>query len=269
MLVTRRLMRNLAGQFGAGAPSQADKLGPWSRALMTATLAVSAAVAVTDVQAQQQQQRQVMPERSATNWGGQLGSIFGAAAGAAIGQSADPAVRRVIVGASTEAGRNAGQIAVGSVYQGQRQQASVQRIPQETVDHLDRLGLNAAFAYDEMMRVRAQFERGIVSSTQAAQAQQRFSVARDQFAGSVRSARMQGHTVDTWSQMSTALQQRFVNEQEVAFLAQGMAERLNRPGGPGFQDPNVAQDRTSLSDLRERMAQQRYHDDRHHAPVMR
>ena len=269
MKVTRQLIGQLAGQFGAGLPTQSDKLGPWARVLMTATLAVSAAVALQDVQAQQQQQRQVMPERSAVNWGGQLGTIFGAAAGAALGQNVDPAVRRVIVGASAEAGRNAGHIAIGSVYQGHDQQSAVHRIPEQTADHLDRLGLNAAFAYDEMMRIRAQADRGFVSTSQAAQAQQRFNVARDQFAGSVRSARMQGHSVETWTQMSTALQQRFVNEQEVAFLAQGMAERLNRPGGPGFQDPNVAQDRTSLSDLRDRMAQQRQHDVSRYAPVMR
>lgn len=268
MSVTRKLMNNLAGQFGAGAPAQAQTMGPWAKALMVASLTISTAVAVPEAQAQQQ--REIMPERSAVHWGGQLGTIFGAAAGNALGERvSDPGVRRVIVGASTEAGRNAGGIAAGTVHQGQRQQAGANRMSQETVDHLDRLGLSAAFAYDDWMRVQSQMERGMASQTQLNQARNRFFQARDSFAGSVRSARLQGHQVHIWTQMSEALHQRVVNEAEVTRLARGMADRLNRPGGPGFRDPNVAQDRTSLSDLRERMAQQRYHDDRHHAPVMR
>lgn len=274
------IMKQLAMQYGsgAGAPEQQDKLGPWAKVLVTAALVVSTAVAAHEVQAQQhlsqQTQQEIMPERSAIHWGGQLGSIFGAAAGAALGGSiADPAVRRVIAGASAEAGRNAGRLATGGLYQephprdgaqaqrdgrqAQRDGAQVQRdgaqVPQGTSDHLDRMGLRAAFAYDEWMRTQASMDHGHASQMHLNQARNRFFQSREALSSSIQSAQMQGHSVHVWAQMNESLHRRVVDEPWITELAAGMAERLNRPGGPGFDEQSAAQARTSLSVLRESM----------------
>lgn len=294
MSAVQKLMQNLAGQYsaGAGSPGSQDTLGPWAKALMAATLTVSSAVAVSDVQAQQQipsQQRDLMPERSAVQWGGHLGAALGSLLTQGV---QDHRMRQTLSGVATEVGRNAGRMAVGGLYQQGSQgsqpagQGSAQKVQssgsnatsesesQELEDQLDTAGLDAAFAYEEVMRVGALAQRGLASPAQVAQAQHRFQRSHAALSHKVQAAGAQGHDVGSWSQMSGTLSQRVVNENEVALSASRMAERLNRPGGPGYRDPRVGQGSLTLSELRERLARQQQEQEqqeqrRHDAPGMR
>lgn len=269
MSAATNLIEQLAQQFAAGAakqldeqgdtgvPGQQNRLGPWVKVIATAVLVAGAALTADAVRAQPPPHPQVLSEQSAERFGGQLGSIlFREAASATIGGAVPiRGVDQVIFGAAQEMGRNTGRILAGAAHPGQHQHSGDQHLPQETIDHLDQLGLHAAFTYDEWMRMQARAHQGMANQAQLNQARNQFFQSRDAFSSSVRSARLQGHQVHAWAQMSDALRQRVVNEPEVSTLALGMAERLNRPGGPGYRDPGVVQERTSLSDLREQMNQ--------------
>lgn len=252
-----QLMGSFAQQFGASV--QVDKLaGTLPKALLTAALAVSTAVATTEAKAQQYQQ--VLPQQSGVYWGQMLGQVLGASVGAvAAKEVGSPGVAQVVMGVSQEIGRNLGGMAAQEAYSAAKAAPGGAilpgAMPLQTRDHLDTYGLRAAFAFEEYARLYEMSRRGErVSQSMLDQAHAQFVQARDRLAYEARSVRASGIAVDPWLQLHNELAQTTVSISRVADLARPMAERLNRPGGPGYRDPSMsASGGNRLSELRQRV----------------
>lgn len=243
-----KFMRDIAEQFGTSI--QEDKVASkMVKALLATTIMVSQAVAVPEAQAQQQQE--VLPQRSAVYWGQMLGQVLGSSVGAVATQGIENrGVAGVLQGVATEVGRNLGGMAASSVY---KPASAVASMPQDLRDMLDNEGLRAAFALEELMRLRQMQLMGRATQTQVNMAQFEFFQARDALEARARQVRAQGYSVEPWFALNDELRRNPVSAERVAALAAPMAERLNRPGGPGYRPAAQARSLGSLADLRARV----------------
>lgn len=251
MSAVMKFMSNVAEQFGASI--QEDKVASkMVKALLATTIMVSQAVAVPEAQAQQQQE--VLPQRSAVYWGQMLGQVLGSSAGAVAAQGIENrGVAGVLQGVATEVGRNLGGIAAGSAYETAKPAPTVASMPQDLRDMLDNEGLRAAFALEDLMRLRQAQQMGRATQTQVNMAQFEFFQARDALEARARQVRAQGYPVEPWFALNDDLRRNPISAERVAALAAPMAERLHRPGGPGYRPVSAAQSAGSLADLRARV----------------
>lgn len=246
MSVIGKTMQSLAQQFGR--MYEVERMsGALPKVLLSATLAVSTAVAVSEAQAQQSQQRPVLPEQSAVRWGEVLGQTLGGVVGAAASKDVDnPGVGRVISGVISEVGRNVGGNTVRGAYSG-----TAASVPEAVRDQLDQAALRAAFAFEDYERTLVAWENGQVSRSQVNAAMDAFGRARDRFAGEIRVASGRGVSTAEWAPLKSELSRSRVDAGYVAQLVRPMAERLQRPGGPGYRAESRGA--SSLSDLRARV----------------
>ena len=240
---------------------EADRLkGALAQALAGVTLAAGLSAAPQQALAQQQQQhgagQQIMPQQSAVRWSQMLGQVMGAAAGSAMAQSVGhPGVAQVIIGASAEAGRNAGAMVAQGVYgQGQAAGGAVagRAVPLQKRDQLDQAGLHAALSYEKLLQHEEGVRSGRFTQHQALQARALYSRAAHVFIEQVRVARFSGMDVSPWDPLQKELRQHQPSPDRLASLAVPMLERLHRPGGPGYVDTDdMPEGSISLSQLRQ------------------
>ncbi|MCX8017356.1 MAG: hypothetical protein N2690_05590 [Rhodocyclaceae bacterium] len=251
MSAAMKFMRNIAEQFGSAI--QEDKMASkMVKALLATTVMASQAVAVPEAQAQQKQE--VLPQQSAVYWGQMLGQVLGASAGAVAAQGLENrGVAYVLQGVVSEVGRNLGGMTVNTVYGAAKPSPSAASMPQDLRDTLDNEGLRAAFALEDLMRLRQAQQMGRATQTQVNMAQFEFFQARDALEARARQVRAQGYPVEPWFALNDELRRNPVSAERVAALAAPMAERLNRPGGPGYRSVAQAQSTGSLADLRARV----------------
>lgn len=251
MSTTSKMLTSLAQQFAAAV--DADRMrGAMTKVLVSSALAMSAAVATTEAMAQQTQS--VLPQQSGIYWGQMLGQVLGATAGAVAAQNIEnQGVAQVVTGVATEVGRNLGGMAAKEAYQPSGSAAQPGAMPLHMRDRLDNAGLAAAFAFDQYAQVLADSKVGRATRAQLNDAQSAFWAARDALTYQARDLQSRGYGAQPWFQLSNALSQNVISKSHIAELAQPMAERLNRPGGPGYVSSERAQSRSSLSELRARV----------------
>ena len=224
--------------------------GTLAKALMGSSLAISTALAATEAMAQHTQS--VLPQQSGVYWGQMLGQVLGASVGAVAAKNFDnQGVAQIVMGVSTEVGRNLGAIAAGEAYRTISSPDASGSMPLELRDRMDTLGLQAAFAFENFARLQQDVRMGRASSAQLNQAQFEFAQSRQVLEAQARDLQMRGYNAQPWLQMSFALAQNVVPVARVVELAQAMSARLHRPGGPGYR-PAFEQARSfsSLSELR-------------------
>jgi len=118
-------------------------------------------------------------------------------------------------------------------------------------DHLDTLALRSVFAYEKYKQNEPQ---GMVSSSRLRAMSAPFVNQRKQFDMAYRAARSAGQDVSGWTPMAAALSAQVgsVSLAHMGELADPMMARLQREGGPGFQEVQQAE---NLNDLRQKMNQ--------------
>ena len=228
-----RCLQSAREQIALVAPeSSLNRSYLLARCAAVATLAMAGATAHAWNDPQQQGP---LPERQATRWGENIGTAVGRMVGSsAIGNPTNPAARAVqsaVIGIGEDVGRWAGGRAAAKPYErGPADLANVANgIAPADRDHLDTLGLRTIFAAEELARTPSNSRDYRVKGDSLYQAQRNFEMA-------YRAAAERRVDTSPWAELREALTQAHRSFQEVrmAELGRPLAERLNRPGGPGF-----------------------------------
>lgn len=230
MSALKRCLLAASQQIALKAPDTAI-----NKATLMTRYAVMATLAMTAAGAHAWGDDSPMPERQAVRWGesigGAVGRMLGAGAVVNANNPASRAVQSAAIGISEDVGRWMGGRSVGAAYEKSPAdaRAAAERVPMAERDHLDSLGLKAIFAADDMVKTpRDSREYRAASDT--------FYYAQRNFEMAVRSASERRVDISPWVELRDVLQQaqRSLPEQRLAELGQPLVQRLNRPGGPGF-----------------------------------
>lgn len=236
MSAFQRALLTASEQVLLAAPDAA--LSRWG---LTTKYAVMAALAISGASAMawsNSQDRGPLPEPQARRWGENVGGAVGRMVGMGVGtNSSNPAGRAAgaaVVGIAEDIGRWAGGRAASKPYETGPADATkaADRIPTADRDHLDTLALRAIFAADDLVKVAPDSRDRRALGDALYRAQRNFEVA-------YRGASERGIEVWPWLSLRDAIAQAHrdtdgVNAQRLADLGQAPAQRLNRPGGPGF-----------------------------------
>lgn len=230
----KRALLSASQQVTILAPDTA--LNQWSavsRYAVVATLAMAGAGAAHAWN--DPKQEGPLPERQATRWGENIGGAIGRMVGmGAITNPTNPAGRAVqsaVIGVAEDAGRWAGGVAAAKPYEKSPvdQASAANRVPTSERDHLDTLGLRAIFASEDLLRTSRDSRQYRAASDNLYNAQRNFEMA-------YRGAAERRVDVQPWAELREVLQtaHRGASEQRLAELGKPLAQRLNRPEGPGY-----------------------------------
>lgn len=270
----KNAMRSLSIQFMAFSEPQA--LNHAVRKIAVASVLIASAVAA---QAQQSQRNGVLlPEQSAGRWGSVVGgAVLGSVASTATG---DRLLNQVLTGVATEVGRNGGRIVATAPYDGASSTSrsptnysggfysNYRPIDPRQADQIDTLALRTAFAYEEYVKVMPKDGRMVTSSFHQAALNPLIS-QRNQFEMAYRTARSNGYDVSPWNQIATTFRAPVgtITLSQISSETAPIAERLYRPGGPGFSQQQRVENMDSLRQKMEILRQQQAAGQQNHSQV--
>lgn len=197
-------------------------------------------------------QEPILAPSTVSRWGGIMGSVLGrAAAVSVVGSSGTSEIARAaqsaVSGIAEEVGRNVGRSASQQPY---KQVA----VPLAERDTLDTAGLNALFASG---RANEQLRKGNWNDPAYRDAMTQRDESLRSLERVTRVVSERGYVVTPWTDLRSALALNGASEAQLVKLAEPMAARLHRPGGPGYTAQATVPARTLGAMLENMHAQQR------------